>query len=203
MAECPALKALENTNEESGFQASVVMYFFMHNLWKFGESFTVLQFCSATIRPWEMEFCNRNQEFTPALRPARRAVWAVLCELCALCCSTWYLACVSSLWPSSIHTAMTAYSEYWWWGPESSFQRDHSISKVYASRLNTLLWPGPTVPSFFHGALTRLSSLIFPTATNLKTALIFLTSSPGLYFLQYLTAMLILESSLAGLTTVV
>lgn len=101
MAKCPALKALENANEESGFQASVVMYFFMNNLWKFGESFFVLQFCSATIRPWETEFCNRNQKLTPALRPAWRAVWAVLCELCALCCSTWYLACVAIFYPYS------------------------------------------------------------------------------------------------------
>lgn len=45
--------------------------------------------------------------------------------------------------------------------------------------------------------LPRFWSLNFPTATNLKTALIFLTSRPGFYFLQYLTAILILESELA------
>lgn len=51
-------------------------------------------------------------------------------------------------------------------------------------------------------SLPRPWSHSFPSATNLKTALIFLTSSPGLRFLQYLTAILILESRLALVTVV-
>lgn len=81
MAECPALKALENTNEESGFPACTLLWIIFENLVR-------VSLCCNSAVPlsdpgkWSSATGTRNS----------LQLWGQLGELCELC----YASCVPS-----------------------------------------------------------------------------------------------------------